>query len=260
MTVITREDLVGYGNFIQVRASLIRKLGGKTGAAIVLSAIEFQTTQGRLGDLSTGDDGTTWWRANMKILSDWTGMSVQAVQRAVAALVKLGVLVSDRRRQDGPYDQTYSYALVLDGVTPTLHNGVTTHDSDPKDRASDPEDVHDSDPKDVHDSDPKILPIETWKTGGEGAQHEQTPHAQTPLPLATVLRFPTQCSQHQDDWNDSPCHGCRRARVKAEELDAAAAAFAKNTPTLRCPEHLRDYSVRGECSGCAGDRKGRRGA
>lgn len=64
----------------------------------------------------------------------------------------------------------------------------------------------------------------------------------------TLKIFPTQCDRHQNDWNEEPCHGCRRAREAAE----AAAATA---PEVRCDDHGTKHRVTVECPSCVADRK-----
>ncbi len=50
--------------------------------------------------------------------------------------------------------------------------------------------------------------------------------------------FPDQCRQHQDDYNDAPCRGCKHRR---ESNEAAAQAAAANDPVQQLTQRYFDF-------------------
>lgn len=100
------------GDFIQIRAALVKRLGGGN-EAIVWACIEF-----RCRDASTlkyVHEGERWWRAKYDAIGAETGLSAKQVRTAIESLVRGEFLVREQHSLRNNYDQTYSYRPVVIG-------------------------------------------------------------------------------------------------------------------------------------------------
>lgn len=91
-----------------VSASLIRRLGGNGGAALVYARILWRCAT--LGPHRVDHDETgSWWRATQLEISDETGLTRAQVRTALARLLKAGVIESAEQRPSKFLDRTLSY-------------------------------------------------------------------------------------------------------------------------------------------------------
>lgn len=131
-------------DFIGVRASLIRALGGDAGRAIVVSRIYWRTST--LWKDSHEDSGSVWWRTTYAVLAEETGLSADQVRRAVKWLVEQGHVETHEFRFNGITDRTLSFRV------------ITSMAESPDGVAESPVDVADSPPQSMADS-PSLLSL-----------------------------------------------------------------------------------------------------
>jgi DNA-binding MarR family transcriptional regulator len=106
-------------DFISVRPGLSRLLGGMD-AAGVLTLIDFRSGPG--SPLAVEHDGVRWWTANLKTISEDTGLTVDQVRGALKKLLDGGFIERAKHQQSGRYDQTYSYRTVVEAQTEVVES------------------------------------------------------------------------------------------------------------------------------------------
>ena len=100
-------DLFGHGDFVSVRAELIREVGAIE--AIVLSRIHFRAAETYRH--SYEHDGQWWWRAPVDVIADETGLTEKQVRRALTVLRDREYVVAEQHTVDGRYDRAFSYRV-----------------------------------------------------------------------------------------------------------------------------------------------------
>lgn len=95
-------------DFIAVRPSLVKFLGGKLVHAAVLERVHFRCQSGRH---SVEDDDGAWWPCSHADLAADTGLSVHTVRSSLAALVSAGHLEVREHGLSRPGDRTKSYRV-----------------------------------------------------------------------------------------------------------------------------------------------------
>lgn len=93
-------------DFVQVRAELVRVLGGAN-EAIVWERIRYRTQHVAFAH---EHGGRTWWEVTMSALGDEIGLSMDQVKRTVRGLLDAGFLLGE---QHSLPRQTYSYSPVI---------------------------------------------------------------------------------------------------------------------------------------------------
>jgi hypothetical protein len=104
-------DEVTANDFMQVRAALVRRLGGAN-EALVWTRVHFRCHDGAHRHIDA--DGTAWWPATNDLIGEEVGLSAHQVRRALATLVSCGYMVSHEHRLGGNYDRTRSWRTVVD--------------------------------------------------------------------------------------------------------------------------------------------------
>lgn len=97
-------------DFMQVRAALVRRLGGAN-EALVWTRIDWRADSARVAHQT--QDGTHWWAATYPEIADETGLSADQVRRAVDRLVEGGFL---RAEQQHGFARKRSYAPIYSHV------------------------------------------------------------------------------------------------------------------------------------------------
>lgn len=101
----------GHGDFIQVRAELVRVTGGA--AEAILAALIFWRTKPDHRK-AYERDGMWWWNATRTELADGTGLSVEQVRRAGEALIFRGFIAAAKHQIGGVSDTSFSYAVLVE--------------------------------------------------------------------------------------------------------------------------------------------------
>lgn len=98
------------------------KAVGSANDALVLAHVHWRTS----GDAPYAKrvDGVLWWPGTMDDIGEWTGLSADQAKRSVRKLVDKGYIETTHLRLGGPYDQTYSYRVVLR----TMHSAESPHE------------------------------------------------------------------------------------------------------------------------------------
>jgi hypothetical protein len=104
-------DEVTANDFVQVRAKLVRRLGGAN-EALVWTRVHYRCHDGAHRHVDV--DGTAWWPASNEQVGEEVGLSATQAKRALAALVAGGFLVSEEHRLQGNYDRTRSWRTVVE--------------------------------------------------------------------------------------------------------------------------------------------------
>lgn len=198
--------------FVLVSPALVRRVGNGN-AAILFARIEFRCNQP--GDGRIEDETGRWWRVAMNALSDETGLTVDAIRRALRNLEKMGAVESRKHRMYGPSDQTFSYrttsppairsnAHIDSGETP---NGSSTVRSN----------AHIDSVKRPHHHSvkrPNVPSLEEEKERGAHASvFEVVPTWESEPP-------PPRCPKHINDPNPPNCHACGQARTARADWDS----------------------------------------
>ncbi|GAA4474152.1 hypothetical protein GCM10023094_09220 [Rhodococcus olei] len=104
-------------DFMQVRAALVRHLGGGN-QALVFTRIQYRC--GEPGKDRIEDPTGRWWRASLDVIARETGLSKSAVRTALRNLEAAGAVVSMKHHlHNNISDQTLSYRVVMQGDAPT---------------------------------------------------------------------------------------------------------------------------------------------
>lgn len=98
-------------DFMQVRAALVRRLGGAN-QALVFSRIYYRTDSNSRAALEV--DGQMWWKASHPALAAETGLTIKQARDAIEELVEHGHVV--RELHGG---RAYSYRTVVIGYLPS---------------------------------------------------------------------------------------------------------------------------------------------
>lgn len=93
-------------DFMQVRAALVRRLGGAN-EALVWTRIDWRADSARVAHQT--EDGTHWWAATYPEIADETGLTAEQVRRAVEKLIEGGFL---RAEQQHGFSRKRSYAPI----------------------------------------------------------------------------------------------------------------------------------------------------
>lgn len=93
-------------DFMQVRAALVRRLGGAN-EALVWTRIDWRADSARVAHQT--EDGTHWWAATYPEIADETGLTAEQVRRAIEKLVDGGYL---RAEQQHGFSRKRSYAPI----------------------------------------------------------------------------------------------------------------------------------------------------
>jgi hypothetical protein len=104
-------DEVTANDFVQVRAKLVRRLGGAN-EALVWTRVHYRCHDG--AHRHVDGDGMAWWPASNEQIGEEVGLSADQVRRALAALMKGGFVVSEEHRLQGNYDRTRSWRTVVE--------------------------------------------------------------------------------------------------------------------------------------------------
>lgn len=94
-------------DFIQVRAALVRRLGGAN-EALVWTRIDWRADSARVAHQT--EDGTHWWAATYPEIAEETGLTADQVRRAIERLIDGGFL---RAEQQHGFSRKRSYAPVF---------------------------------------------------------------------------------------------------------------------------------------------------
>ena len=94
-------------DFIQVRAALVRRLGGAN-EALVWTRIDWRADSARVAHQT--EDGTHWWAATYPEIAEETGLTADQVRRAIERLIEGGFLRAD---QQHGFSRKRSYAPVF---------------------------------------------------------------------------------------------------------------------------------------------------
>jgi len=97
-------------DFMQVRAALVRRLGGAN-EALVWTRIDWRADSARVAHQT--EDGTHWWAATYPEIADETGLTAEQVRRAVEKLIDGGFL---RAEQQHGFSRKRSYAPIYSHV------------------------------------------------------------------------------------------------------------------------------------------------
>lgn len=108
-------NLFGDGDFVQVRAALIRETGAVE--AIILSRIHFRADESYRHAYE--QDGEWWWRAPALNIAEETGLTEKQVKRALTSLRDRGLIVGEQHKREGNYDRAMSYRVNLSPIGPT---------------------------------------------------------------------------------------------------------------------------------------------
>lgn len=108
-------NLFGDGDFVQVRAALIREVGAVE--AIILSRIHFRADESYRHAYEKG--GEWWWRAPALDIANETGLTEKQVKRALTGLRDRGLIVGEQHKREGNYDRAMSYRVNLSPMGPT---------------------------------------------------------------------------------------------------------------------------------------------
>ncbi|WZH38756.1 MAG: hypothetical protein PIR02_08795 [Microbacterium enclense] len=100
-------DEVTANDFMQVRAALVRRVGGAN-EALVWTRIQWRASSTTAGH--AGDDGARWWAATHAEIAAETGLTKDQARRAVDKLVAGGFLLSD---QTEGFSRRGSYSPVI---------------------------------------------------------------------------------------------------------------------------------------------------
>lgn len=103
-------DEVTAGDFIHVRAALVKRVGGGN-EAIVWARIEFRCRPD--SPVAYEHETSRWWRARYAAIAEETGLSEKQARGAVEGLVRSGFVVREQHSLRNNYDQTYSYRPVV---------------------------------------------------------------------------------------------------------------------------------------------------
>jgi hypothetical protein len=93
-------------DFMQVRAALVKRLGGAN-EALVWTRIDWRADSARVAHRT--EDGTHWWAATHPEIASETGLSSDQVRRAIEKLVARGFLREDAHHG---FDRRKSYAPI----------------------------------------------------------------------------------------------------------------------------------------------------
>lgn len=99
--------LLGPGDFVSVRAALVREVG--LAEAVVLSRVAFRTTPDYR--LAYEHEGEYWWRAPIEIIATETGLTGKQVRRALDTLRADGHVIAEQHQTAGRYDRAFSYRV-----------------------------------------------------------------------------------------------------------------------------------------------------
>lgn len=97
-------------DFMQVRAALVRRLGGAN-EALVWTRIDWRADSARVAHQT--EDGTHWWAATYPEIADETGLTPEQARRAVEKLVDGGFLLAE---QQHGFSRKRSYAPIYSHV------------------------------------------------------------------------------------------------------------------------------------------------
>ena len=103
-------ELTTATDFVQVRLALMRHLGG------ALEAVVFTRIQYRTQDESRAwveHAGRRWWTITIADLATDMGASEKQIRRVLDVLTERGAIVRAHLKQNGPYDQRWSYSPVI---------------------------------------------------------------------------------------------------------------------------------------------------
>lgn len=102
-------ELFGPGDFVQVRAALVREVGLTD--AVVLARIHFRAREDYRR--AYGDEDVWWWRAPHTVIAEETGLTEKQVRAALDRLREAGHVVAEQHHREGPYDRAYSYRVPI---------------------------------------------------------------------------------------------------------------------------------------------------
>jgi hypothetical protein len=99
-------------DFMQVRAALVRRLGGAN-EALVWTRIDWRAESARSAHQT--EDGTHWWAATYPEIAEETGLSAEQARRAVEKLIEGGFLRAEQQHgfaRKRSYTPIYSHLAV----------------------------------------------------------------------------------------------------------------------------------------------------
>lgn len=113
------ESAFGHGDFMMIRAELVRVVGGP-GEALVAALIYWRAREG--SPYAYERDGSWWWNASQIDLGNATGLTRDQVQTAGKKLTDRGMVATVQHQLGGIQDRSYSYRVVTE--TPIAPNGA----------------------------------------------------------------------------------------------------------------------------------------
>ncbi len=111
------ESAFGHGDFMMIRAELVRVVGG---AAEALVAATVFWRANLVNANAYERDGYVWWNASQTEIAELTGLTLDQVRRAGRSLTEQGMIEAARHQRAGIQDRSYSYRVVSD--TPMREN------------------------------------------------------------------------------------------------------------------------------------------
>jgi hypothetical protein len=109
------------GDFMLVRAALVRRVGGAN-EALVWARVFFRTAEESA--VAHATESGRWWAASYDTVGAETGLSTKQARGALESLVSKGFLLAEQHRLRNNYDQTYSYQPVVSGGQIDLPSGA----------------------------------------------------------------------------------------------------------------------------------------
>lgn len=133
-------EAFGPGDFMMIRAELVRAVGGAT-EALIAAIIYWRAREG--SPYAYERDGAWWWNASRQDMADATGLSVEQVRRAGSVLTESGSIAAAQHQLKGIQDRSFSYRVVTDtpicdpaqidvGESTDVHVGESTNLPSPK--------------------------------------------------------------------------------------------------------------------------------
>lgn len=113
------QELLGHGDYVQVRAALIREVG--VVEAIVLQRIHFRTSEEYRH--SHEWEGEWWWAASAELIAKETGLTPKQVRVAVGKLREAGHVIAEPHKFGGASDKTLSYRVATQQEEPFAPEG-----------------------------------------------------------------------------------------------------------------------------------------
>lgn len=105
------ESAFGHGDFMMIRAELVRVTGGP-GEALLAALIFWRARPG--SPYAYEADGEWWWNASQTDLAEATGLTRDQVQTAGKKLAEKGMVETARHQIKGIQDRSFSYRIVTD--------------------------------------------------------------------------------------------------------------------------------------------------